>query len=154
MYCIPERNKVFVLCSNSEKLVEYWEYIQKYRSVFAPFAVYAKLAEYVENNPDVVVPEPPITLSQYGGQEYFYDAIAVKIAYDLTWKQTPLDYYYAPGKFSDRAFDGATRIHVNPAEVPSLFIASSVQALVDALKEGTQDVNMLGIRTEKMNNLI
>ncbi len=154
MYCIPERNRVFILCSNNESLTEYWDYIQKYKNVFAPFAVYAKLAEYVMNNPNIVAPESPITLPQYGNQEYFYDAIASKIAYDLTWKQIPQDYYYAPDKFSDKPFDGAVRIHVNPAEIPSIFIPSSVQALINALKEGVYDVNMLGIRTEKTNNLI
>jgi hypothetical protein len=154
MYCIPERNKVFILCSNSESLIDYWNYIQKYKNVFAPFATYAKLTEYIMNNPSVVVPEPPITLSQYGNPEYFYDAIATKIAYDLSWKNTPQDYYYAPGRFENKPFDGAVHIHVNPAEIPGIFIPSSVQGLVDALKEGVYNVNMLGIRTEKMNNLI
>ncbi len=154
MYCIPEGNKIFVLCSNSEKLIEYWNYIKDYKDVFAPFATYAKLAEYIMNNPDIIVPEPPITLSQYTNPEYFYDAIACKIAYDLTWKQTPVDYYYAYGKFTDKPFDGAMQIHINPTEISPVFLPSTVQALVDALKEGIYNISLLGIRIEKINNLI
>jgi hypothetical protein len=154
MYCIPENNKVFILCSDNESLIEYWNYIQEYKNVFKPFATYAKLSEYIYNDPNVITPEPPITLSQYQNPEYFFDAIATKIAYDIIYKQTPQDYYYAYGKFSDKPFDGAIHIHVNPAEISGIFTTSSVQALVSALKEGIYNVNMMGIKTEKMNTLI
>jgi hypothetical protein len=154
MYCVPPRNNVFVICSNHEDVVDYWNYLQKYRDVFKPFATYAKIAEYVMGDSQVVTPEPPITLSQYGKEEYFFDAIAVKIAYDLTWKGEPVDYYYAPGKFENKIFDGAIHIRVNNMEIPAPFIPSTTQALVDSLKNGVLTTNLMGVKMERVTTQI
>lgn len=148
MYCIPPNVEHPFLCSNTREVLEYWQYIEKYKDVFRPFAEYYALAEYIKKDTNVVVPELPITLKEYPNPRYFYDAIACKITYDIMSTKPVLEYWSSPTRFSSRK-EGDVKLTVYPDQIPGVAIPTVVDSIIRSLKEGIKNAEFLGAKLEQ-----
>ena len=140
MYCVEK----YGVCSTDEKIVEYFKDLEYWEKEAGPIAFYAKVAEWVAKDPNVVVPELPIKNDNPFDRRAFIAKIVAFLTYWILHRQTPIQLYVTNKEATTVPVEHSTEIMVVPTLMDWPFIPIKMQILAEFLENGTAERADLG----------
>lgn len=141
-YCAEK----YDICSTNPQIVEFFKSLDFWTKEIVPYAFYAKVAQYVMQDPNVIVPELPFDNTTPLDRKVFVAKIIAYITYGVIHRDTPFTLYVTWSRASMEKMEGAVEIMVIPNLVDWRFLDVKMQVLGEMLEKS--ELNVLSERLD------